>query len=109
MTAEVTAAGTNAGEQSGTSGGSVKVTVTESPGTEYVILERIAGQDASSAIFTGWSEFARETARSAEAAIKQALEGNAGGGTYVAISARSFKPFTVTPQTVTTLKLEEAK
>lgn len=73
------------------------------PGTEYVILERMDGRPDA------WREFARETARSAETAIKQALEGNTDGGTFVAVSARSFKPITVTPLTVTTLKLEEAK
>lgn len=81
----------------------VKATVTETAGTEYVILER-AGNGSKE-----WAEFARETARSAEAAIKAALEGNTDGGTFIAVSARSFKPYTVTPQTVTTLKLEEAK
>lgn len=70
--------------------------------TEYVILER----DDPDGV---WSEFARETARSADAAIKVALAGNTDGGTFVAVTVRSWKPVKVTPQTVTTLKLEEAK
>ncbi len=81
---------------------SAKVTITV-VGTDYVILELLPGPDNT------WAEFARETARTDHAAIKQALEGNTDGGTYVAIPARSFKPVKVTPHTSTVLKLEEAK
>ena len=84
------------------SGGTAKVTVSE--GTDYVVLEQVARPE-----HIAWAEFARETARDAQSAIILALSGNKDGGTFIAIAARSFKPYTVTPQTVTTLKLEEAK
>jgi hypothetical protein len=58
----------------------------------------------------------RFTARSAEAAIRYAekaqtfiAQQDGEAVTFVAIPARSWKPIKVTPQTVTTLKLEEAK
>jgi hypothetical protein len=103
MTAEVTAASTNAGAQSGTSGGSVKVTVTESPGTEYIVCRLI---DA-----TNLERIGTATAKTTNAAIREvvASEPGDGSGSYIAIPVRSWKPVKVTPQTVTTLKLEEAK
>lgn len=79
-------------------------TTAKAPRSEYVILEREAVPTDQ-----GWREFARETAHSAETAIRNALEGNTDGGTFVAIPARSWRPITVRALTVTTLKLEEVK
>lgn len=72
----------------------------EAGGTEYMILGK---RDDG-----GWVEFSKQTARSAKAAIRQALEGNHDGGTYVAVPAKSWQPQKASPQTVTTLKLESA-
>lgn len=93
--------------QTGSNPQSVKVTITEDTvnGTEYVILERLTNTTGG----VSWREFARETGRSADSALKTSLEGNEDGGTFIAIPARSWKPVKVTPETVTTLKLEEAK
>ena len=65
----------------------------------YIVL-RLADGD--------WREHGpRQQARSAHAAIRQALDQEQ-SGTYVAIPARSFQPVTVTVQTQTVLKLQEA-
>jgi hypothetical protein len=82
-------------------------------GTEYVILTL----DESGMWDRNAKDYARNvTARSAEQAVRKHVELRAakqGGvireGTFVAIPAKSWKRITVTPQTVTTLKLEEAK
>lgn len=77
----------------------------ESAGTDYVILAK----DGAT-----WKQHRTVTARSADQAIRDHLK-TAGGtpvnadGTYLAIPSRSFKPVTVKTETVTTLKLEEAK
>jgi len=73
-------------------------------GTEYVILKQL---DTS-----GWDRVSKITSRSAEQAVRDVVESLSDGdqgGTFVAIPARSWKPVKVTPLTVTTLKLEEAK
>ena len=82
------------------SAGTAPVKATVSEGTEYVILERSG---------TTWSQVANVTARTAVLAIREAIAGDMSGGTFVAIPERSWKPVMVTPETVTTLKLEEAK
>jgi hypothetical protein len=72
-------------------------------GTEYVILERIAGSG-------DWSEVVRTHSRTSEGAVRKYLDtADDRSGTFVAIPARSWKPVTVRAQTVTTLKFEEAK
>jgi hypothetical protein len=79
------------------------VTLTDSPGTEYLVFKK-AGD--------GWDPVNTITARSADQAIRDVaakLAEKDQDGTFVAIPARSFKPVTVKKQTVTTLKLEEAK
>lgn len=78
------------------------VTTTADPGTDYLILVK----DDSGL----WDEKTTVTARTREQAIEKYAEsiGNK-AGTYNAVSASKWKPITVTPQTVTTLKLEEAK
>jgi len=81
----------------------VKVTVTESPGTEYLVFKK-AGD--------GWDPVNTVTARSADQAVRDVaakLADKDQAGTFVAIPSRSFKPVTVKKETVTTLKLEEAK
>jgi hypothetical protein len=83
----------------------VNVTVTESAGTEYVILrfnddtdewtehgDHVAGTNPSQAIRKHLAQFPEKNP----------------AGTFVAIPTRSFKPVTVKTETVTTLKLEEA-
>lgn len=77
---------------------------TPEAGTEYIISTK---KDA-----TTWDKSGTRTARSAEAAIRDFLStANAvtAEGTFAAIPVRSFKPVTVKAQTVTMLKLEEAK
>jgi hypothetical protein len=68
----------------------------DAPLTRYVILQR----DDSGF----WSEVAIASARSSEAAIRD----HGKEGTYLAISARRFKPVTVKAETKTVLKLGEA-
>jgi len=87
-----------------TSDGPVPVKATVSEGTEYVILKQTGQGD--------WSDGVTTTARSADQAVRETvskLAESEQSGTYVAIPARSFKPVTVVKQTVTTLKIEEAK
>jgi hypothetical protein len=82
-------------------------------GTEYVILTL----DESGMWDRNAKDYAHNvTARSAEQAVRKHVElraeksaGVIREGTFVAIPAKSWKRITVTPQTVTTLKLEEAK
>lgn len=79
--------------------------------TAYVILRRDTGTDSTG---NQWREDGpHQTARSAKQAIRQALELRAESdvqpsGTYVAVPYRSFQPVTVTVQTQTVLKLQEA-
>lgn len=79
--------------------------------TAYVILRREPGDAHANG---PWREDGpHQTARSAKQAIRQALElRNESGvqpfGTYLAIPARSWQPVTVTVQTQTVLKLQEA-
>lgn len=74
----------------------------EPKGTKYVVLERIAlGRD-------DWRETANVTALSAEAAIRDALAGDTDGGTYVAVPARSWKPLTVTVETIPKITISGA-
>lgn len=73
-----------------------------SGGTDYIIF---AKEDVGR-----WAQKIGITARDAKQAVEKYAEsiGNK-AGTYVAIADSKWKPLTVTPQTVTTLKLEEAK
>jgi len=68
--------------------------------TEYLVLSRNGGGP--------WSEKGRETARSAEAAIRQLIEKGEGDAVtyehFVAVPARSWKPVTVQMETKTALK-----
>jgi hypothetical protein len=72
-------------------------------GTVYVVLAQTSLQGGEQ-----WIEIATETARSAKAAIRQALAGANEAGTFVAVPAKSWQPQKASPQTVTTLKLENA-
>lgn len=83
--------------------------------TSYLVLisaKTLGGDSGSDA----WEVVSTQTARSAEAAIRQHVEGPtapsgllpSAGGTFVAVPARSWKPVVVRPQTVTTLIFEEA-
>ena len=83
---------------------SIKATVSE--GTEYVVLSRIDGGK--------WEELTgRITARGNEAAVRAYLDATKESPNntveYVAVPVRSWTPLKVRVQTVTTLKLEEAK
>lgn len=60
--------------------------------TEYVIL-RGNGPDG------GWKEIARKSAGSEQAAIRASIDGT-GGGAFIAIPARNFRPRTVTVERV---------
>ena len=72
-------------------------------GTRYVVLQH-DGDDGS------WGEIAAVSARSADAAVRDAIAGDATPtGTYVAVPQRSWKPVTVSAVQTTVLKLEEAK
>jgi len=94
----------------GASVANVKVTVAESPGTEYVILRTATTARVSGTL---WEWLGSRTARTNEAALKAFLNDAKGGdqidGTYLSIPARAYKTIKITQQTVTTLKLEEAK
>jgi hypothetical protein len=109
MTAEAAAAAA-AAPVTGSTAQSVKVTVTESPGTEYVILR---SRPKTPTEGTQWEWIGTRTARTNEAALKAFLDDATTGdkidGTYLSIPARTYKPIKITQQTVTTLKLEEAK
>jgi hypothetical protein len=72
--------------------------------TEYVILEQLRGSPDT------WVSVGKYTARDAAAAIREHAEDRAGVDhvVYVAIPARSWRPVTVTTETTTTLRLEEA-
>ena len=85
-------------------GGNAPVKATVSEGTEYVIIE-------ASPADKSWKERGKVIATSAHAAIRSHADHPAAkdATTFIAIPARSWKPVKVTPQTVTTLKLEEAK
>jgi hypothetical protein len=76
--------------------------------TEYVVLR----SNSSPGSEGRWDRVNVITARSADQAVREVVGKLAEAdqsGTFVAIPARSFKPVTVRTQTVTTLKLEEAK
>jgi len=93
--------------QTGVSAPVIKPTITQDTanGTEYVIVTFNEDSDE-------WAEHGDHVkATSPAGAIRKHLGNFPGhpGGTYIAIPARSWKPVKVTPQTVTTLKLEEAK
>ena len=66
--------------------------------TEYVVLEKEEG----------WLEYGRVNSRSAQSAIKAVMDHpenqRTGGGTFVAVPARSWKPVTVKVETKTALK-----
>ena len=90
-----------------TSAQNVKVKLTESAGTEYVVLVRI---DTAPETAVNWREVGKVTARDRNAAIEKYATTNGNeAGTFQAVTAKFWKPVKVTPQTVTTLKLEEAK
>lgn len=85
----------------------VKVNITESPGTEYVVLLKTGN--------TAWGEVGRFTARSSDAAIRlyaaKSAEFIAKQETPVTLQAvpeRSWKPITLRIETTQTLKLESA-
>jgi hypothetical protein len=81
----------------------VSLTTSEYVGTEYFVFKKVGD---------GWDPVNSITARSADQAIRDVaakLAEKDQDGTFAAIPARSFKPVTVKKQTVTTLKLEEAK
>lgn len=67
--------------------------------TEYVVLGLIEHEDGD-----GWFEHARVEERSAQAAVRSALDGIQEDGTYVAVPARSWKPVTVKVETKTALR-----
>ena len=99
MTTPVTSTPQIGSTASGSSGGTAKVTVSE--GTEYTIL---AFEDGT------WRLLGTYTARTAISAIRDYLAtAGKNSGLYVAVPTRSWQPVKVTAQTVTTLKLEEAK
>jgi hypothetical protein len=75
------------------------------PGTEYVILSR--NDEAGRIVYVHEKNV---TARDTDKAIEKYAEQNDNKpGTFIAIPASRWKPVKVTAQTVTTLKLEEAK
>lgn len=77
--------------------------------TAYIVLRR--DEDGGGIAVGRWEALdTRETASSAEAAIRQALKDKPAVplGTYVAVPARSWKPVTVKAETQTVLRLEEA-
>lgn len=82
-------------------------------GTEYVILAEAAAtnQNTAPTVKPGtWVKVATATARDAKTAIENHAAANDNKpGTFVAIAASKWKPIRVTPETVTTLKLEDAK
>lgn len=69
--------------------------------TTYVVLRK---NDDGTYTFAS-----NQKARTTKNAIKAEHGDKTNAETYVAIPASSFTPLTVTPQTVTTLKLEQAK
>lgn len=52
----------------------------------------------------GWKELGTVDARSAQAAVRELLDGSDKGGEYVAVPARSFKPVTVKVETKRSLR-----
>jgi hypothetical protein len=90
--------------------------------TSYIVLRRTSAAKSpiDAAATTGgsgdeqWERVATVQASSATAAIRSELidlipRDQSHAGTYVAIPARSFKPVTVTAETQTVIKIEEAK
>lgn len=72
--------------------------------TEYLILRSVGKSENGEA---HWEDITRETARSAQAAIRQAAErlgADAPRNHFVAVPARSWKPVKVTVETKTALK-----
>jgi hypothetical protein len=97
MTAEVTA-----GTQADTTASVKAAPPVVEQGTEYVILIDDTGNH--------WIKVGTATARNSDDAILKfsADHGNQ-AGKFVAIPTKRWNPKTITPQTVTTLKLEEAR
>ena len=72
--------------------------------TEYLILRSTTNTEAGQA---AWEDITRETASSAQKAIRQAAErlgADAPHNHFVAVPARSWKPVTVKVETKTALK-----
>ena len=68
--------------------------------THYIILHNTAGNE--------WAQTTSLEARSARAAVAKAMEGEnnpyAGGGTFIAVPLRSWRPVTVKVETKTALR-----
>lgn len=78
--------------------------------TTYIVLRR--DDDGGGIAVDRWEALeTRETASSAEAAIRQALKDTpaTAHGRYVAVPARSWKPVTVTTETHTIVKLNQTE